>query len=206
MLIVLGVLFVVAALTVAAVVWEVHRVVKTVKTAAADAGLSPADLNSTGTVTHPDACKYLSATDVGAEVGVTIVDVKSDESGCHYFAKGSASTFTMQHLAAAGGVSPSPETGSTDDSSTETTSLVDIKIDSAGGRTQMKLQKALIGGFGINGNANGNVDGIGDEAFVIGNNQMIVRKGDMFIQIVYTNCPCTAVQIKPLAKKLVDQL
>ena len=205
-LIVLGVLFVIAVLGVGGFVWEVHRVVNKVKTAAADAGFSPSDINSTGTMTHPDACKYLSASDVSAAIGVTIIEGKSDETGCHYIAKGSAATYTMGHIAAMGGGTPPVETTTADSSSTETTSLVDISIDSTGGRTQMKLQKALIGGLGINGNANGNVDGIGDEAFVIGNNQMVVRKGDMFIQIAFTNCPCAAAQIKPLAKKLVDQL
>jgi hypothetical protein len=91
-------------------------------------------------------------------------------------------------------------------SSSETTSLVDVSIQQTGGRAQMKLQRALIGGLGVNGTANGNLDGIGDEAFVVGNNLLLVRKGDMFVQIAYTNCPCGASQIEPLAKKLADAL
>jgi hypothetical protein len=91
-------------------------------------------------------------------------------------------------------------------SGAETTSLVDVSINSSGGRVQMNLEKKLIGKLGVNGNAKGEMDGIGDEAFVIGNNLLLVRKGDMFIQIAYTNCPCSAAQLEPLAKKLVDQL
>jgi hypothetical protein len=207
-LIVLGVLFVGAVLVVGGIVWEVHRVVNKVKTAAADAGLSPSDLSSMGNMTHPDACKYLSAGDVAAAVGVPIIAAKSDDSGCHYIARGSADSFTMGHIKAmtGGGTPGMPNDAPVDNSSTDTTSLVDVSIDSRGGRTQLKLQKALIGGLGINGNVSGSVAGIGDEAFVIGNNQLLARKGDIFIRFTFTNCPCSTTQIKPLAKKLVSAL
>jgi hypothetical protein len=208
LLIVLGVLFVGVVLVVGGIVWEVHRVVNKVKTAAADAGLSSSDLSSMGTVTQMDACKYLTAADVSEAVGATIVDVKSDASGCHYIAKGSTDVYTMRHLAAAGGApGMAPEAGGeSDSSSTDTTSLVDISVQSSGGRTQLKVQKALIGGLGFNGSARPDLSGIGDEAFSIGNNLLVARKGDIFIQITYTNCPCAMKDIKPLAKKLIDQL
>jgi hypothetical protein len=208
LLIVLGVLFVGVVLVVGGIVWEVHRVVNKVKTAAADAGLSSSDLSSMGTVTQMDACKYLTAADVSEAVGATIVDVKSDASGCHYLAKGSADTFTMRHLAAAArtpGTAGESITES-DGATTDTTSLVDVSIQSGGGRAQLKLQKALITGLGINGSSHPDMSGVGDEAFAIGNNLLVARKGDIFIQITYTNCPCGLVQIKPLAKKLIDQL
>jgi hypothetical protein len=207
-LIVLGVLLVIAVLVVGGFVWEVHRVVNKVKTAAADAGLSSADLGTVGNSTPLDACKYLSASDVSEAIGVTIIDTKSDSSGCHYIAKGSASTYTMRHLAAVGGApAMSPEAGGeSDGTTTDTTSVVDISVQSAGGRAQLKLQKALIGGLGINGSARPDMSGIGDDAFAISNNLLIARKGDEFISITYTNCPCALGEIKPLAKKLIDQL
>jgi len=35
---------------------------------------------------------------------------------------------------------------------------------------------------------------------------MKVRKGDRLIRITYTACPCGTDAIKPLAKKVADQL
>ena len=206
--IVLGVLFLGAVLVVGGIAWEVHRVVNKVKTAAANAGLSSSDMSSMGTMRELDVCKDLSASDVSEAIGATIVEVKSDATGCHYMAKGSADMYTMRHLAAVGGApGMAPEAGGeADTSSTETTSLVDISVQSSGGRTQLKLQKALIGGLGMNGIARPNVTGIGDEAFGIGNTLLIARKGDEFISITYANCPCALKDIKPLAKKLIDQL
>ena len=209
-LIVLGVLFFGAVLVVGGIYWELHRAYNKVKDEAAAAGFSSPDISTLGESSHMEACKYLSASDVGAAIGVPIIEAKSDDSGCHYIASGSADRFTMGHIKAMNGGGlpeiPGEATPAADGSSTETTSLVDVSIESRGGRTQMKVQKALLGGLGLNGNANGDVNGIGDEAFLIGNNQMVVRKGDMFIQITYSNCPCSAVQIEPLAKKLVDAL
>ena len=214
---ILGVLGLGAVLVVGGVVYMVHRTVARVKQAAAAAGFSEADLYSatSGASTVPiDPCKYLSAGDVSAAVGVPIIAAKSDDSGCHYIAQGSAAIFTAGHVSAMMGGKTIPGLANalpqTQSSSSDTTSLVDVSIDPSGGRAQMKLQKALIGGLGINGmtkgKSSGNVDGIGDEAFVIGNNQFLVRKGDMLIRFTYTNCPCADPQIEPLAKKLVDAL
>ena len=212
-LIVLCILGLGAVLVVGGVAYMVHRTVVRVKQAAAAAGFSESDLHSavSGSREHVDACKYLSAGDVSAAVGVPIIAAKSDDSGCHYIAQGAASVFTAGHLSAMMGGKTIP--GLSDampvtqqSSSSETTSLVDVSIQQTGGRAQMKLQKALIGGLGVNGKANGNLDGIGDEAFAISNNLLLVRKGDMFIQFAFTNCPCAAAQIEPLAKKLVDAL
>ena len=211
LLIVLVVLFVGALIVVGGVVYVAHRVVTTAKDDLAKAGISSSDLSSVANSTHPDACKYLSAGDVSAAVGVPIIDVKSD-NGCHYIAQGSAANFTMQHVGAMGGGKDMPAgmpgmtSASSDTNSAETTSLVDITINSSGGRMQMKLEKKLIGGLQVKGIINGDLQGIGDEALVIGNNLLLVRKGDMLVQFTYTNCPCSSTQIEPLAKKLVDQL
>lgn len=209
LLIVLAVLFVGGVVVVAGIIYVAHRAVNSAKADLAKAGISTSDLSSMANSQHLDACKYLTAGDVSAAVGVPIIDVKGDESGCHYIAQGSAANFTMQHVGAMGGGKAMPAgmpgmmTGSSD--SSETTSLVDITISSSGGRMQMNLEKKLIGGLQVNGTANGDVPGIGDEAFLIGNNLLLVRKGDMLVQFTYTNCPCSATQIEPLAKKLVDQ-
>jgi hypothetical protein len=210
LLIVLAVLFVCGLVVVGGIIYVAHRAVNTAKADLAKAGLSTSDLSSLANSQHMDACKYLSAGDVSAAVGVPIIDVKGDESGCHYIAQGSAASFTMQHVGAMGGGKgiPAGMPGMTTESSdsTETTSLVDITINSSGGRVQMNLEKKLIGGLQVNGTAKGDLEGIGDEAFLIGNNLLLVRKGDMLVQITYTSCPCSATQIEPLAKKLVDQL
>jgi hypothetical protein len=211
LLIVLAVLFVCGVVVVGGIVYVAHRAMNTAKADLAKAGISTSDLSSVANSEPVDACKYLTAGDVSAAVGVPIIDVKSD-NGCHYIAQGSAANFTMQHVGAMGGGKSMPAgmpgmtSGSSDSDSTETTSLVDITINSSGGRMEMNLEKKLIGGFQVNGNANGDVAGIGDEAFAIGNNLLLVRKGDKLVQITYTNCPCSVTQIEPLAKKLVDQL
>ena len=40
----------------------------------------------------------------------------------------------------------------------------------------------------------------------MGNAMIMVRKGDKVINIMYTTCPCSTEQVKPLAKKLADSL
>ena len=208
-LIVVGVLFVGAVLVVGGVIYVANRALETAKANLAKEGISTSDFSSMASSRHLDACQYLSTGDVSAAVGVPILEAKSDDSGCHYMAQGSASSFTMGHIKAmTGGKSPDLQgmPSAPSGSGAETTSLVDVSINSSGGRVQMNLEKKLIGKLGVNGNAKGEMDGIGDEAFVIGNNLLLVRKGDMFIQIAYTNCPCSAAQLEPLAKKLVDQL
>jgi hypothetical protein len=208
-LIVLGVLALFAVLVIGGIIYMVHRTVAKVKQAASDAGVSMTDLQNAGNSETIDACKYLTTADVSSALGVTIVEAKIDDNECHYLAKGSAASFAMRHISALSGGQKIPSipgvTTDTSSSSDETTSLLDVTVRSTGGRAQMKLQKALIGGL-VNGKTNTDLTGIGDEAWVVGTNLLEVRKGDMYIMFAYTNCPCTATQIAPLAKKLVDAL
>jgi len=67
------------------------------------------------------------------------------------------------------------------------------------GREQMRLEKATLGKFP----GSQEIAGIGDDAFDEANAMMMVRKGNRLIRIMYTTCPCTLEEIKPLAKKLV---
>lgn len=220
LLIVLGVLVLIVGLTVGTGVYMAYRTYHKVKDAAAAAGFNADDLSKLGSAgaagegsvagdnESGDTCKFLSKEEVSAAVGVTIVEAKSDSTGCHYMAKGSADSYTMGHITAMTGqkMPGAPEDAPVAADTTETTSLVNVSVQPTGGKLQLKLMKGLSGGLGLNGNASGNVEGIGDEALVIGNNALIARKGDIYINIDYGNCPCSKVQIEPLAKKLVGQL
>jgi hypothetical protein len=52
----------------------------------------------------------------------------------------------------------------------------------------------------------GEISGVGDEAYQTADSGLIVRKGQTVIHLMFPSCPCTTVQIKPLAARIADQL
>ena len=54
--------------------------------------------------------------------------------------------------------------------------------------------------------ASGDLDGIGDDAFEVGGSGIIFRKGQTVVRLMFTECPCDANAIKPLAANIASQL
>ncbi len=54
--------------------------------------------------------------------------------------------------------------------------------------------------------ATGDLDGIGDDAYEVGGSGFIFRKGQTVVHMMFTECPCDAKAVKPLAVRLASQL
>ena len=52
----------------------------------------------------------------------------------------------------------------------------------------------------------GDLDGIGDEAYLAGGSMLMVRKGETIARFIYTGCPCNTDNIKPLAKLAASRM
>jgi hypothetical protein len=204
-------LFLCVGLVVGGLFYLAHKVKSKIEAVTGPGGFS----TTVGEAVTGDTCRFLSAADVGAAIGVPIVSTKQTAAGCEYFAKGTPGEMNSKHMAAMikqpGVNSQQTEiiktitTGSLNSQSpTEdaTTIVLAYAIDPNSARMQMKLNSKL---FGHQAGSQG-LTGIGDEAFDAGGAIMMVRKGERLIRITYTGCPCNTDAIKPLAKKLADQL
>lgn len=204
-------LFLCAVLAVGGLFYLAHKVKSKI-----DAVTGPGGFSTTvGEAVTGDTCRFLSAADVGSAIGVPIVSTKQTATGCEYFAKGTPGEMNSKHMAATlkqrGGDNQQQEmiqkmmlgglaqNGSTEDA---TTVVLKYDIDPNSARTQMKVNLKLMG----HATAAQEFTGIGDEAFDMSGAMMMVRKGDRLIRITYPACPCGTDAIKPLAKKLADQL
>jgi hypothetical protein len=202
-----------------------HKVVSKIKDKAAEAGISTSDLNKPASVSHGDVCRFLSKSDVGKAIGVTITETRSIENGCEYMARGTAANMTSKHLAAmtgqrgadkatqdkfqkfAQGVFDAQQKNAeaADPNGTGDTTVLAVSLDDNSAREQMKLNSKVLGAFGAAGGSS-NLEGIGDEAFVAADGMMFVRKADTLVRITYISCPCNTEQVKPLAKELADAI
>ncbi len=52
----------------------------------------------------------------------------------------------------------------------------------------------------------GDLDGIGDEAYLAGGGMLMFRKGNTMARFTYIQCPCNTDNIKPLAKLAASRL
>ena len=204
-------LFLCVVLVVGGLFYLAHKVKSKI-----DAVTGPGGFSTTvGEAVTGDTCRFLSAADVGSAIGVPIVSTKQTARGCEYFAKGTPAEMNSKHMEATlkqrGGDDQQKEmiqkmmlgglaqNGSTEDA---TTVVLKYDIDPNSARTQMKINMNLMG----KATAAQEFTGIGDEAFDMSGAIMLVRKGDRLIRITYPGCPCGTDAIKPLAKKLADQL
>jgi hypothetical protein len=166
-------------------------------------------------------CSLLSAEEVGAAIGVAIVDTKATKPNtCAYYAKGTPDDMVSKHMSAimkqSGANAQQQQTIQkfTDMFKTEkkgdanqpadpnaTTVVLKVDVDSDDARIAMKLVKNLLG----NQPGAENIS-IGDEAFDSGGNALMVRKDGHLLRITYATCPCGTDEIKPLAKKAADKL
>lgn len=68
----------------------------------------------------------------------------------------------------------------------------------------MKMNRAafqhVTGGSGTaKSSGTGDLDGIGDEAYLVGGSMIMFRKGNTSAHFTYISCPCNTDNIKPLA-------
>jgi hypothetical protein len=221
------VILAVLGIAVAGGLWYVgHKVVSTVKDAAAQAGINTDDIGRQAATPVGDPCRFLSKSDVSDAIGVTITETTSSPDGCVYLAHGTLTDLTSQHLSAMAGQRGAPKDAQkmiqqfagiigapkddaaakdqTDAAGNAPVLAVNFQTQSA--RTQIQLESKVLGGLGGAGGGNATLTGIGDEAYVAADGMLMVRKGDTMVRFMYTSCPCTTDAIKPLAKKLADQL
>jgi hypothetical protein len=82
-----------------------------------------------------------------------------------------------------------------------TTIVLMMDVDAEDARVTMKIFKSLLG------NQPGREKiSIGDEAFDAQGSILMVMKNGHLIRFTYATCPCGTDAIKPLAKKVADQL
>jgi hypothetical protein len=163
-------------------------------------------------------CSLLSAADVSAAIGVPIVSAEAnDANACVYTAKGTADDMASKHMSAVmkqnGGnaqqqqmmeqfsslLKPKKQDGPVDPNATTPVLMMDVDAEDA--RVAMKMFKSLLG----------NQPGaqkitIGDEAFDASGSVLMVMKNGHLIRFTYATCPCGTDAMKPLAKKVADQL
>jgi hypothetical protein len=170
-----------------------------------------------------DVCRFLSKEDVSKAIGVEIIRAQSKDNGCSYIAKGTQANMTAKHITAmakdrgadaqtqkmvqtfAGTLFNSLQEQHPNehaDQNGEVPVFV-FSIDNQSAEMQMRLTAKTFGNLGPGPQG---LPGIGDQAFDMGNAMIMVRKGDKLIHIMYTTCPCSTEQVKPLAKKLADSL
>ena len=170
-----------------------------------------------------DPCRLLSKEEVSRAIGVGIVATETTEAGCTYLAQGDSADMTSKHMAAmmgakgadaktqqtiqalTGGMarmmqSEGHDTGMDHNGNVP---VLGFSVDNHSAGTQMQLNQKVLGGLGP---GQQEILNIGDQAFDEAGAMMMVRKGDKLIRIMYSTCPCSVENIKPLAKKLADRL
>jgi hypothetical protein len=76
---------------------------------------------------------------------------------------------------------------------------------------EMKMNRGafqhVTGGVGTAASTgSGDLDGIGDEAYLAGGGMLMFRKGNTMARLTYIGCPCNTDNIKPLAKLVASRL
>ncbi len=185
------------------------------------AGDSDDAVKSTG-----NPCRLLSTQEVSQAVGVTIIRAEGEDNLCRYIARGDIADMKAKHIAGmvggidaktqktvqdmAGGffsaVAPHDESGASQE---VPVLMIDLEVGQAA--LAMKANRTAFtyvagGGGSASSSGTGDLDGIGDEAYVVGGGMLMVRKGDTVARFAYTGCPCRTDNIKPLAKLAVSRL
>ena len=181
-----------------------------------------------------DPCRFLSTQEVSQAVGVIVIRAKGESDGCSYIARGDPADMTAKHMASMvgqlAGPGMDPKTQKTIQSfagalfSQQESQDKSLSAEAAKGEVpvlvisftvgnaeaQMKLNRSgfahVAGGGSAASSGTGDLDGIGDEAYLAGGSMIIVRKGETVARFLYTACPCNTGNIKPLAKLAATRL
>jgi len=179
-----------------------------------------------------DPCRFLSKEEVSRAVGVQVIRVEAKDGGCSYIAKGDPVDVTSKHMAAmigglgadaktqktiqqmAGGLFAQQEANDKSlraEAATGEIPVLGVSFTSGNAQAEMKMNrgafKYVTGGSGTASNSgSGDLDGIGDEAYLAGGSMIIFRKGNSVAHFTYISCPCNTDNIKPLAKLVASRM
>jgi len=174
-----------------------------------------------------ELCKIVSPATVSKALHANIVRAESPEgsvAGCEYSAKGTPVDSTVKHgIAMTNGMGNAPM----DPQSTKLMSqffggvlgdasarqekqerhpgeipVLVFSVSSGNAREQMKLNRDTMGRF----SKVTAVPGLGDEAIETSGGTLMARKGDKFIQFIYTQCNCNSQDVIPLARQILAAL
>jgi hypothetical protein len=179
-----------------------------------------------------DPCRFLSKAEVSQAVGVQIIRTDGTDNGCSYIAKGDPADATAKHMSSmiggmgadaktqktiqkfAGGLFAQQEAGDKDlaaQAATGEITVLGVLLTSGNAELEMKANRGafqhISGGAGSAAStATGDLDGIGDEAYLAGGGMLMLRKGNTMARLTYIGCPCNTDNIKPLAKLVASRL
>jgi hypothetical protein len=182
-----------------------------------------------------DPCRFLSTQEVSQAVGVTVIRAEGEDGSCSYIAKGDPADMTAKHASSmvsglagpgmdakskqmiegfAGGLFKQQEAQDKDLSAAAAkgeVAVLGINFTVGNAEAQMKLNRAsfkyVTGGAGSAASSGtGDLDGIGDEAYLAGGGMLMVRKGETIARFMYISCPCNTDNIKPLAKLAASRM
>src|SRR5690349_14581997 len=138
-----------------------------------------------------DLCKIASPAAVSQALHATIVRAEPPEgsdAGCEYFAKGTPVSSNTNHaIAMANGMGAAPLDA-------QSNKILSGFFNGVLGDASAKQEKQARHSGEIP------VLGLGDEAIETSGSTLMVRKGDKFIQFLYTQCNCASRDVIPLAK------
>jgi hypothetical protein len=179
-----------------------------------------------------DPCRFLSKAEVSQAVGVQIIRTDGTDNGCSYIAKGDPADATSKHMASmigglgadantqktiqklAGGMFAQQEASDKSlaaQAATGEIAVLGVMFTSGNAEMEMKMNRAafqhVTGGAGTAASSgSGDLDGIGDEAYLAGGSMLMFRKGNTMAHFTYIGCPCNTDNIKPLAKLVASRL
>jgi hypothetical protein len=179
-----------------------------------------------------DPCRFLSKAEVSQAVGIQVIRVEAQDGGCSYIAKGDPADVTSKHMASMiGGLGADAKTQKTiqqmagglfaqqeatdkslrAEAATGEIPVLVVSFTSGNAQAEMKMNrgafKYVTGGSGTaSSSGSGDLDGIGDEAYLAGGSMLIFRKGNSVAHFTYISCPCNTDNIKPLAKLVAGRL
>ena len=177
-------------------------------------------------------CRFLSKEEVSQAVGIQVIRVEAKDEGCSYIAKGDPADVTSKHMASMiGGLGADAKTQKTiqkfaggffaqqeandkslsAEAATGEIPVLVVSFTSGNAQAEMKMNrgafKYVTGGSGTaSSSGSGDLDGIGDEAYLAGGSMIIFRKGNSVAHFTYISCPCNTDNIKPLAKLVASRL
>jgi len=183
-----------------------------------------------------DPCRFLSKEEVSQAVGVTVIRAEGNNGGCSYIAKGDPADMTAKHMSSmlggrgadaqtqkmaqkfAGAFFAQQEAGDKDLKAQAATGEIPVLgLIFTAGHAEMEM-KMNRGGFqhimagappgqeGVAKTGSGDLTGIGDEAFAVGDSSLMLRKGNVMARMMYTSCPCNTNNVIPLARMLAARL
>jgi hypothetical protein len=179
-----------------------------------------------------DPCRFLNKAEVSQAVGVQVIRTEAKDEGCSYIAKGDPADVTSKHMAAmigglgadaktqktiqqmAGGLFAQQEANDKSlraEAATGEIPVIVVSFTSGNAQAEMKMNRGafnyVTGGSGTaSSSGSGDLDGIGDEAYLAGGSMLIFRKGNSVAHFTYISCPCNTDNIKPLAKLVASRM